>query len=556
MKSGLQKQLDTNMFLKFSEKEFSILKTCFLWTFVWGFFAHGFAYANFLFNHDGLQIASNQQWEISLGRFMHPLYFFVRGTINAPWLVGVLSLCFLSVALFFICDVFRIEKSMGVFLLAGILTTNTTFIVLNATYLFLCDLHAFALLLTTFSIWIVVKRRDVVGVGLASVFLMAAMGIYQSFFSVWLVMAIVFTFTRAFEQECFCEGVNRGIKAFVTRHSYEISFSVVVVFACVLYKLGTVVSCKLAGVSFSQTFNYVESAVNFKGVNLLSLFVHTYKNFFITTLSLPSKYNGMLVKNFSYSLANVSKYLISFIYLSLFALLLHHTIKNRKKARIPQVLYCVFLLLVLPLAANCIYFLSKGIRANYELVHLSNWVLFVLPIIFYKKNIVKIKRLIEISFLILITVNVIVANNLYEKKKIVYDSTVLALNRMLTMVESDDDYVPGKTELLLSGSLNQNPYYSKTMLESVFPPHGKGRQMTGQDLDVAVSYPGTYYSFIKILLNSNANFYPYSQEYSDMLNAYALEIEQMPVFPKQGCCRMIDGRMFVKLSGEAKPYSL
>ena len=536
MKIGLLDDIDC------SQKKIEYLKTSLIWTFIWGFSAHGFAYSNLLFNHDGVEVVSQyygaQTLEIMIGRFIHPLYLFFRGTVNVPWLLGILSLCYISLSVYLLIDIFKLTKKSNIIILCGILATNTTITVLNGTYLFLCDLYAFAFLITSFSVWIIIKKQSIGAIILSSILLMIAIGIYQAFLSVWLVLVLIFSFTQNIENENMPINRNMTIKKSIT------NFFAIIVFASILYKICAHLFLKIHHLSFFQNFNYVEQAVDFKSVNVISLLFRTYKNFFIACLSLPQYYGTL-----HYSVSQFSKYIILFIYIDLFVILFLIFLKKRERINYNKIIYCLIILLLLPLAANCIYFLSKGSRAFYELVHYSNWVLYIFPILFIEENNVWLKKILKGAFIALIIMNIIIANSTYEKRKIIYDATSLTLNRMLTFVELQDDYVPGKTQIIFSGTLDNNPLYKNTLVGKLFPPQQKGRKIS-QTAEVAVTYLGTYHGFIRVCMNSNINFYPYTQEYFDLLNKYSQDIKTMPIFPAKGFCRMIDGIMFVKLSND------
>lgn len=222
--------------------------------------------------------------------------------------------------------------------------------------------------------------------------------------------------------------------------------------------------------------------------------------------------------------------------------------KNRRSFNLFTFFYCIFCLLIFPLAANSIYFLSKG-KTDYENVWYPHFAsLALLPTVFINLNSSKIKSAVRISFVVLIAVNIVTANNVYEKRKFVYDSTVSVISRMLTQIESSDSYIPGKTEVVLCGTLDKNYYYQNTTLNYFFPLATKNKTMTAQNTDVAVTFIGTYYNFLKVCMNSNINFYPYSQDYYDFQELHAASIKEMPVFPAKGSYKMIDGKMVVKLS--------
>ena len=62
-------------------------------------------FVSFGFTHDSLQIdqSGGALFQISLGRFVQPLYWLVRGDIVMPYVVGLLAFAFLGASLCLCC---------------------------------------------------------------------------------------------------------------------------------------------------------------------------------------------------------------------------------------------------------------------------------------------------------------------------------------------------------------------------------------------------------------------------------------------------------------------
>ena len=70
------------------------LKKIALYTLIFMALLHGYRYVSLGFSHDSLAFAwqPDLEWQISLGRYMQPFYWWIiRGRIAAPFIVGVLS---------------------------------------------------------------------------------------------------------------------------------------------------------------------------------------------------------------------------------------------------------------------------------------------------------------------------------------------------------------------------------------------------------------------------------------------------------------------------------
>lgn len=280
--------------LHLSEDKLETLKTCLLWTFIWGFAAHGFAYSNFLFNHDGLILAGSELYMLTLGRFGHVLYFFLRGSANIPWLCGILSNLYIALSLFLIANIFDIHKKIDICICSGILSTNVTFIIINATYSYFCDVYALSILFATLSFYIIVKRQSVKTIIFSSTLLMLAMGLHQISLPVWLVLAVIFTLQQNIKQKYLIKINSKN--TFLSKHFDVIIFFFVVLLACILYKIGSSLSLKLTNTEYNKTWNYVEDATDFKSVNIPKLIYKTYKRFFKILISAPNYYSGEVIK--------------------------------------------------------------------------------------------------------------------------------------------------------------------------------------------------------------------------------------------------------------------
>ena len=92
----------------------SDLAFCLFWVFLSGLIAHGFAYFNAAFSHDGLYQLSGTDdlFQVSLGRFLQPVWRFVRGGISAPWLTGALSLLFIALAAHLVIHLLRLRRPL------------------------------------------------------------------------------------------------------------------------------------------------------------------------------------------------------------------------------------------------------------------------------------------------------------------------------------------------------------------------------------------------------------------------------------------------------------
>lgn len=136
--------------------------------------------------------------------------------------------------------------------------------------------------------------------------------------------------------------------------------------------------------------------------------------------------------------------------------------------------------------------------------------------------------------------NVIGANQAYTKKKLVYDSTISVITRMLSQMEMTEGFIPSKTPVYFIGNLQNNSnfldnYKELDMLDTI----------TLLSPDFAITYQETYNSFFKYILNTKVTIREFEGDIDLVQTINSIE---MPEFPQKGSCQMVNGVMVVKLS--------
>ena len=501
----------------FEEKKI-LLRDCIVWTFVWGLIAHGFAFLNFHFVHDSLIISANffgeGTWEILLGRYFQPIYVYLRGRIAATWLIGVLSLLYISFVAFFVCDIFEIKNTVALSNVCAFLSTNITLTVLYATYIPGGDVFMLANFFAAFSAWSVIKiRSKVVGCALAAVLLALSLATYQAYFSMFLIIGFVYVFWNLLHAN---EDVVKDMCFLLLRAV------VVILVAFVLYIIGQKISLKLIN---GQLSGYLDWKSAFDIKTMPSFFVKTYKSFFQT-----------------YKYVTVHLLLLFFVLWEYGLLFLKKCFSKRKNdVIIAVVTFC--LMALLPFVTNIMFFITRG-KNSYELTKVSYYILYLLPMLFSINKTNSVKRVVFALCGILIFFNVVTSNQVYTKRKFVYDSTKAQMTRLLAMMSMEEGYVEGETPVVLVGHLDRNPQFHN------YKEFDNISIYNAQKQDSSITYPGTETSFFHYVLNTKI---PFVNDKSVIFAQNAKALNSMSVFPNKGCCRMIDGKMFVKLSDEKIP---
>ena len=159
-------------------------------TFLFGLIAHSYSYFNVFYSHDSLLVYQNDiVWQISLGRFLHPVYFLFRGNFYTPSLVGLLSLVFIALSAYIVIKLLSIKKPLLIVLVCGVMTINATVTLLNATYMLDIDIFMLSLLFALTGVLFIRKYKR--GFFIAPLFFCLSLGLYQSYFQVAVFLLMI-----------------------------------------------------------------------------------------------------------------------------------------------------------------------------------------------------------------------------------------------------------------------------------------------------------------------------------------------------------------------------
>ena len=185
-------------------------------TFLWGLAAHGYCFLDNNVSHDSLNefhaaILGNNI-KVGSGRFITPIYRDLLGTdVTLPWLIGLLSLLWLGIAVFFVLKLFHVDSKPLACLIAGILTTNIAVSSTAATYIHDLDSYCFAVMCATGAV-LLWQRYDK-GWLLGAIPLVITLGIYQSYLFVAVTLIAMVSILDLLEGKSFAQVFQNGIKA-------------------------------------------------------------------------------------------------------------------------------------------------------------------------------------------------------------------------------------------------------------------------------------------------------------------------------------------------------
>ncbi|MFI3250028.1 MAG: glucosyltransferase domain-containing protein [Eubacteriales bacterium] len=497
----------------------TLVKKVFFWVILFGLMAHGFAFSNQFYSHDSIielnaltEYNSSSAVKISVGRFLQPVVYHFRGALAAPWLIGCLSLIWVALATTLLAKIFRFSN---LFLVAGLLTTSVSYASTNATYIHESDMFMLALLFAVLTAYFI--SLGSYGYCIAPVALMLSCGLYQAFLSVAVVLVEILILRSIMEGKSDKDIIKQSIFSVISLLSGVILYYTV-------YKLVLVVTGIPALDSYNAIPDLKTLITGFFTPEITQLFASIYLNF-IRFLITPITGYPTLVP------------VINIVLVMIFLVNMGIILTQSTKSAVKTVVFCSILLL-LPFTMNLSHFLSGGTHTLMEYAFLLPYLLLLLMIEHLRKsqNIPKLcSQMVSLCLAFIVMGNMIYSNQLYLKKEMSYDNTLLTMNRVITKIEEQEEYVLGETPVMFVGLLESS---------GLAPTSYLFQNLTGLGAyhhQFSLTYYYTYPSYFLNVLCYPINIV-YEQEIRD-----SEVVGEMPIFPQSGSVQMVDSVIVVRL---------
>jgi len=520
--------------------DYKILKYSFLSTFIFSLLANGFAYFNLIPQHDSINHTFEfaGTWEISLGRFLLPLYGEIQGFTIIPWIIGVLSIIFISITVYSVCIILNFNSKWQIIVVASVLSANVSITEQISTFTWLSAVYMLAVAMACMALLILLNNTSVKFCILSAVLFTFSLGLYQAEI-IFVICLICVTAINDFLD-------NVEFKSLFRKY---IRIIAVLFCSLILYYVLYKIMLNVYEIASRNSYNSLSRLKDITLSSIISSVKACYISFF------KFFFGKECVIGACSQICNIILLIISL------GFVIRHIIKN--KLHIYNVIFVFAVLVIFP----CITCSIDIILLNDNLSFYILYSLFTVYLLFLsiinkcsytidKKHIAELtKRLIILCFSVILFQNVIFSNQFYSYQKIMYDRTVSIMTRILDDVESDPEYEIGETEVIIIGSLNNNKYIKKVLKINDNLPSTLQKNMNLREFGnnfmlsggkyLSVTYSMTFDSFA-YLLGSEINY----TSGSDLNKQYAKleKIINMPIYPKEGYCQIIDGRMVIKLS--------
>lgn len=487
--------------------------------FVFAFLAYMFAFTNKLINHDEAGQLFDKGATITSGRWGIEMLRAIFPDFSMPWIYGIITIFLMAVSICLIIHIFQIEKKFLQVLLAGGIIVFPSLIGVFS-YMFTSSSYAVSFLLAVLSVWLIQKpgKRFVLP---ALGCLILSLGIYQSYISIAASLLMLVLIQKLLEGEDFLPVLKKGI--------FYVLFLVV---SLAVYYVATQLILKLKGVTFND---YASNSITFSisGIarNVLVAYVKFSKVF--------EHKNHWLIPN------DFAHLVYTFLLIAIAVLLLVWLLRQKKKRFLPIALLAV-LLVLLPLAINCMYLITSP-ESIHALVLYSFIAVYILAVMLcdhllpqedtckYTDWMCRLgANTVAVALSAIIIVNTYVANAAFLNLHLRYENAYAFYSAVIADIKMMPEFTED-TKLAIIGNWDSPDFYHEKI---AFAQH-----ITG----TAGFYPDSYsnQAFLEYYLGFTIEFA--SEEEIAAISA-STEFANMPVYPYYGSMEMFGDVLVVKLS--------
>lgn len=500
-------------------------RLCALLTLCFSLLAHGYRYLSMGFSGDAMLLTQEGEaaFQIALGRFLQPVYWMIRGHITAPLTIGLFAAAFLAVSAAIVVHLLGITRPLHIALVCGAMVTNETLAVSNATYLPWTDVYALSLMLSLLGVYVFTRRRR--GWLLSPVLFCLSLGLYQSYITCAATLFILLLIARTLDGERPGVIWADGVRACVC-----------LVVGLLLYALALRAVLSVTGTQASNEYNGVGRVSFLTAGEIPALVLQAYRTPLIFLFDLSAE------PVMPWHTALIPGFLHTALCLAAAPMLL----AQARRIRLLPRLTLLFLLAVLPLGMNFVQVISEGIVSG--LMIYAYFLAYALVVLLLARmpdespgaGPLRLSAAAATLVLgVIFCININASNQMAVKRDLEYSATTSAMARLIDQAEQTEGYVPGETPVVVNGML---PTSSISMVRSGFEALSRHQ---GMRYTYAASYEDATRWYLQMALGEPLNLVDPS---ASLTQAQRAALDDMPAFPLDGCCRMVEGCLILKIN--------
>lgn len=490
-------------------------KTAVLATWVFGLFAHAYRFFNFLLTWDSLYNIYGVGDTYGLGRWFLPWTGLISSVFDMPWVNGALSLLFISAAMILLVELFELREPLLISLCAGVIVTFPS-VVSSFAYMYTADCYMLAFLMAVAAVYVTYRVRKY-GMFAGMLLLGFGMGIYQAYAATVITLVLVYIIWQfTVKKMAFLDAVRQDMK-----------YLFMLVGGAAVYVLALLFA----------TWRYKISLSGYQGIGDMGILSPAE----IRLALIKTKFRFSLILGLENGIQNRPYTILNSVLLILLVVsLIYLLIKNRMYEKKLSFVSAIIGVCLLPVTCYIVNFTSPNVEYH-TLMEMAVSLVYVLLILMIKelRGGTFFPKLIKgcgcAALALLVYYNTMNANiGYFYMNQSTQKSIAIAAN-VLDRIESLDEFGTMTNKVALMGTYECPTENAFSMVPSVM----------GIGSDSILNDPNHY----TILWE---NYFGVQMELAsyDEMNAVREtdEFRNMPIYPRNGCVRCINGIIVIRLS--------
>ena len=502
-------------------------KIAFVAAFVWGLIVHLPAWIHDIPNHDGLASVYFDQNMITSGRWFLTVACGLTSYYTLPWLIGLLSLLWLSVTAVLLVDILKIDRTEWIVVVSGLLVS---FPALASTYayIFTADGYMMALMLAVLAVWLTKNYKK--GFIFGGICLALSMGTYQAYLPVCILLCVYVLIQDFLEEKSVKDKRTSVIKCLGMGLT-----------GVALYYIILQILLKLQGKEL-DTYQGINNMSSIGGNSIIDTLLKMYEDFVIFFVKGNILFNNV----FSF---------VAILLMGIWFLLAVIFVARRQKLYKKASFWIISLLILIttPLVTNVILFVSPNVE--YHLLMRYQYVFLLILMVAFISNYgclncdkEKTGTIIQWGLLLaggVLCINFAVSTNMgYSNWQKRYEKTYAYCLRLADRIEQTEGYYVGMP-IVMMGTVGDKNFPSTDVTGEVTA------NMIGLSEDF-LCYKGiNYQDFFKHYLGITIEIV--DQEIVGEIYNTSPIYHTLDSFPGPNCTRVVDGVLYVKTENKLDP---
>ncbi len=493
-------------------------KTCFFSALLVGLLAHLYKITNWLPNWDSLVFRYDSQNMVMLGRWFLPVVCSLSSFYDLPFLNGIMAIIFHGLGAVCICKMMGVKRRITAFMIGAVIVSFPT-VTSVMMYNYVADGYSIAFFLSTLAALYMTKEKP--NFIIAAMLIALSAGIYQAYITVTIMLVLLKLIDEVIYKNAVFPDVLRKAVYMLLAGALGVA-----VYGLVLKIILSMLSVELLN------YQGISETASLSGIDIPgSLYVvkETFKKCFF---DLSGGVNTYVILN-------------SFVSAFTFVHYIKHAVESKLYKSAINILTIIVLCVLLVIGAGALAFVNAGI--DYHGIMLMGYsVFYMFFLLLYERGAEKNAKLtavkcwvVFVGAVMVILNQVVIANVSYHKAQIAYEKSYGVLMRIADRI----DETPGSgkcDKILVVGALNNSEAYS-AYINPEITGITDGYIIRADDETVGQSvltsslndYCGKNYKFVS------------GKEKQKIIQRD--DVKDMDVWPQEGCIRIIDDIIVIKL---------